>query len=110
MFTVNITGRAEQDIHQNTDWWEQHRSEEQAERWYVGIYAAMKSLSSMPARCALAPEAAELDLPVRNLLYGLSSKLTHRVLFSIDGDDVVIYRVLHMSQAVLTDNLDLQSD
>jgi len=107
VFTVKLTSRAEQDITQNADWWEAYRSKEQADRWYQGIYKAMQSLSSQPARCGTAPEASELGLPLRHLLFGISRRATHRVLFRIEGDDVIIYRVLHMSQAVIEDDADL---
>ncbi len=107
MFVVRLTERAEQDINRNADWWEEHRSKDQADRWYLGIFKAMQSLSNLPTRCGMAPEAGALDRPIRQLLFGLSRQLTHRVLFTIDGNNVVIYRVLHTAQNVLSNPDDL---
>lgn len=104
MYSIVVTDRAHGDIARNADWWERHRSKRQADEWVVGIYAAIESLAVMPARCAAAPEATELGRPVRNLLYGISRRATHRVLFGIDDETVVIYRVLHMSQSILSDD------
>lgn len=109
MFTLRLTQRAENDINRNADWWEEHRSKEQADRWYLGIFDAMKSLTQMPTRCGMAPEADSLELPIRHLLYGVSGKLTHRVLFTIEENDVIIYRVLHFAQEVLGETDDLLS-
>ena len=61
----------------------------------------------MPTRFGMAPEAASLDLPIRHLLYGVANKLTHRVLYTIEDNDVIIYRVLHFNQNVLDDEDDL---
>ena len=107
MFTVVLSESAQKDIRQNTSWWSENRSAEQAERWYVGIIDKIYSLENMPTRCAQAPEAAKLNLDIRNLLFGISSRPTHRVLFQIDGQNVVILRVLHMSQMTIEDAADL---
>lgn len=98
MFIVQITSKAERDIARNTDWWETNRSKEQADRWYVKIYQAMKTLEHMPMRCPIAPETEEFERLYRQLHFGLSSKQTHRILFSVDDETVTIYRVLHMGQ------------
>jgi plasmid stabilization system protein ParE len=44
MRRVIITGPAKRDIQEAHDWWAEHRSAEQAGRWYVGIRAAILSL------------------------------------------------------------------
>lgn len=98
MFVVVITSRARLDIESAVEWWRENRSAEQAERWYIGIFAALESLSEMPQRCRLVSNHEQLGREVRQLLYGVGSSLTHRVFFGIDGQTVTIYRVLHTSQ------------
>lgn len=99
---IIITGPARRDIEAAYDWWKEHRSVEQANRWYVGIHAAVQSLRSNPERCSLATEHDLLAQGIRQLLFGLGRRATHRVVFTIDGDTVVVLRVRHASQDVLS--------
>jgi len=39
-----------------------------AERWLRGLFAAILTLSDMPARCPVIPEADELRVPLRHLI------------------------------------------
>jgi len=84
VYSIVITDRAHNDIARNADWWENHRSKPQADRWVIGTYAEIEKLASMPTRCGSAPEAKDLDRPLRNLLYGISRRYTHRVIFSVE--------------------------
>ncbi|MEX2315798.1 MAG: type II toxin-antitoxin system RelE/ParE family toxin [Pirellulales bacterium] len=104
---VIISGPAERDIEVAYAWWKKNRSEEQANRWYTSILAEIRSLSSMPERCSMAEERDLLSAGVRQLLFGLGRRATHRVVFAIDGDDVIVLRVRHSSQDALSlDDLD----
>jgi plasmid stabilization system protein ParE len=102
MFRILITGPAKRDIQAAHDWWVANRSVEQARRWYQGIYVAIDSLRNTPERCSSATEANLLDQGVKQLLFGLGRRPTHRVVFGIDGDTVIVFRVRHTSQDVLT--------
>lgn len=102
MHRVIITGPAKRDMQAAYDWWSENRSAEQANRWYIGIHAAVQALRNMPERCPQAIEADLLDRGIRQILFGLSRHATHRVLFTIDGNSVVVLRVRHTSQDALT--------
>jgi plasmid stabilization system protein ParE len=102
MARVFITGPAQRDIKAAYDWWKENRSAEQADRWYAGIHATIKSLGSMPERCSLAPESDLLEQGIRQELFGLGRRATHRIVFAIDSDTVVVLRVRHTSQDALT--------
>jgi plasmid stabilization system protein ParE len=102
MAKVLITGPAKLDIQESHDWWSANRSQEQASRWYVGIHAVIKSLQQDPERCGVALENPLLIRGLRQLLYGLGRKPTHRIVFTIDGDSVIVLRVRHVSQDALT--------
>jgi plasmid stabilization system protein ParE len=102
MFHLLITGPAKHDIQIAYDWWAANRSRDQANRWYQGIQLAIESLSNMPERCALASEAELFEHGIRQLLFGIGRRRTHRILFGIDRETVVIFRVRHTSQDVLS--------
>ena len=102
MARVIITGPANRDIQAAYDWWKEHRSAEQADRWYVGIHAAIKSLRNMPERCSMAAECDLLAQGVRQHLFGLGRRATHRIVFAIDGSTVAVLRVRHTSQDALS--------
>ena len=103
---VIITGPATRDIKRPYDWWKQNRSAEQADRWYKGIHVKIKSLHHSPQRYALAAESDLLADGIRELLFGLGRHPTHRIVFAIEGETVVVFRVRHTSQdALASDDL-----
>ena len=104
MHRVIITGPAKRDIQAAHDWWAENRSAEQAARWYLGIQAAIKSLRKMPERYSMASESDLLSRGIRQLLFGLGRRPTHRVVFGMEDDTVIVFRVRHTSQDSLTSN------
>ena len=83
-------------------WWAEHRSADQAARWYNGFMNRLLTLESNPARCPLAPENDSFPFEVHNLLYGLSNKPTHRALFTIRPDMVYVFAIRHAAQQPIT--------
>ena len=107
MANVIITGPAKRDIRAAYDWWKENRSASQAERWYRGILAASRSLRNNPQRCSPAAESDLLSAGIRQLLFGLGRRPTHRLVFTIEDATVIILRVRHTSQDALSSD-DLQ--
>jgi plasmid stabilization system protein ParE len=101
---VIITGPAKRDIKNAHDWWKQNRSAEQANRWYQGVHAEIKTLRQSAERCALAAESDLLAQGIRQLLFGLGAHPTHRIVFTIEANTVVVLRVRHVSQDNLSSN------
>ena len=101
MVKVRITQPAEQDMQAALEWWRENRSVEQAARWYRGIRKAVASLRSRPERCPEAPEADLLPQGMRQLLFGIGRRPTHRIVFTIADQEVRILRVRHSSQDAL---------
>jgi plasmid stabilization system protein ParE len=99
---VFLTDRAQRDLVQACTWWAENRSAEQAERWYDGIANAILSLASNPERCPLAPENEAFPYELRQLNYGLGRRPTHRAVFGIRPDRVLILRVRHLAQKPLS--------
>jgi plasmid stabilization system protein ParE len=102
MHRLIITGPAKRDIQGAYEWWAENRSAEQAGRWYAGIHDAIKSLLNMPERCSWATETDLLAQGIRQLLFGLGRRATHRIVFTIEANKVVVLRVRHASQDALS--------
>jgi plasmid stabilization system protein ParE len=103
MHEVILTARAQDELKGSHDWWAQHRSRRQADQWYAGFVRAMLLLEENPDRCPLAPESDLFPDEVRQLFYGLSGKPTHRAIYTIRPDTVVILRVRHLAQKPLSE-------
>ena len=48
---MKITELTKRDIRSSFEWWRDHHSAEQADRWYRGVYQSIISLRQMPERC-----------------------------------------------------------
>jgi len=102
MHRVLISAPAERDMEQQHDWWAEHRSPEQAARWHAGFSRAIHELCLAPERCSLAPENGRWPFEVRQLTFGLGRRPTHRALFRVVGDQVIVLRTRHLAQGSLS--------
>ncbi len=102
MREVLITQRAQDELDSARDWWAAHRSVDQADRWYVGFVQAMLTLESSAEQHPLAPESELFPYEVRQLDYGLSRKPTHRALYTLRPDKIIVLRVRHLAQQPLS--------
>jgi plasmid stabilization system protein ParE len=79
-----------------------HGSPEAALLWYHGLEEAVASLASMPTRCPYAREHETLiGVELRQLLFK-----SHRLIFTIRGNEVHVLHVRHVAQA----NTEMVSD
>ena len=101
MYQVKITEPAMQDIRYSFEWWRDNRSVEQADRSYHGVHKSISSLLKMPERCGHAAEADLLDGDMRQLLFGIGRRPTHRIVFTFSDKVITILRVRHSSQDAL---------
>jgi plasmid stabilization system protein ParE len=76
-------------------------SERWATDWHDRIWEGLESLRTQPTRCGFAQENAWYKHELRKLLVGKRPHI-YRILFSIRTDTVVVLRVRHGSQALLT--------
>jgi plasmid stabilization system protein ParE len=97
-YRVVITGPAQRDIRDAVRWWHENRSPAQAERWYEKIIPAITTLAENPDRCPISPESDLLPTGLRQLHFGLSRKTTHRIVFTIEGTNVIVLRVRHVAR------------
>lgn len=99
---VILTEPAEHEFLAASQWWARHRSLDQATRWYEGFQDALETLRNNPERCALARENPKFPFELRELHYGLGSRPTHRALFTIRPDMVLVLTVRHAAQQDFT--------
>ena len=97
-YKVAITDRAHEELDQACAWWAENRSPEQALKWYNGFIQAIRSLAKNPQRCPVAPENDAFPYEIRQLAYGLGKRPTHRAVFTVRPDLVLILRIRHQAQ------------
>lgn len=97
-YQVVITEPAEVQLIETFEWWSSNRSKEQAIRWYNGFLDAMKTLSDSPVSHPIIPEAGKFPIELRELYFGLGSRPSHRAVYSIQPDRIVIYAIRHLAQ------------
>jgi plasmid stabilization system protein ParE len=99
---VVLADRAKRQLDSAVRWWAENRSPAQAERWYNGFLKAMQGLSRNPQRCPKSPESPRLLMETRDLYYGLGRRKTHRAVFTIRSDMVLVLAIRHLAQDELT--------
>ncbi len=88
-FKVIFHHDAVSDINASFDWGVEVWGKEQTVKWAKEFYSiCRKRLSQFPATCPVAPESAEFDTTIRQLLIG-----RYRVLFIIEENTVEIIYV-----------------
>jgi len=103
MFEVLLTKRAEFELEEQHRWWAENRSSDQANRWYSGFIAKLLSLEQSPQKNTSAPENDLFPYQVFQLNYGIGRRPTHRAIYSIAKKKVVVLRIRHLRQAMLTE-------
>jgi plasmid stabilization system protein ParE len=84
------------------NWWADHRSKLQADRWYSGLAKSIAGLSDNPERHGRSRECDLFPYEIRDLLFGLGPRPTHRAVFTIRGAEVVVLTVRHVAQRDLS--------
>jgi len=103
-YHIIVTDTAQADIRDIVTWWSENRSSQQAEQWYNEITPVIDTLINNPERCPLAPETDLLPTGLRQLHFGVSRTVTHRIVYTIDGSNVIIMHVRHLARKALTKN------
>ncbi len=99
-FRVEPSLRAQQDLNAIFEWLLAQQAGEPGLRWFFRLEEAINSLAEFPYRCPLAPESREFPFEVRQLIHGHKPH-RYRVLYTIDGDTVIILHVRHGRRASL---------
>lgn len=97
-FRVVTTDQAEREMQSAFDWWAEHRSKRQADRWYIGLGKAIADLSENAESHGRSRECDLFPFEIRDILFGIGRRPTHRVVFTIRGEEVVVLTVRHVAQ------------
>lgn len=89
-------------MHRAYRWYQQNAPEREADRWYHGLIRALRQLERNPDRFAVIHEDEEFGVEFREMLYGSGRRKTHRVIFAIRPDAVIVHAVRHVAQDDLT--------
>lgn len=91
-FNVLVTKIAEEDIRYIFEFISRDNPRA-AENWKAEIKSQIKSLKEFPARCSIIPEADDIGIDYRHIIYE-----NYRTVFKIADDIVFIMRVFHSSR------------
>jgi plasmid stabilization system protein ParE len=97
-YSPQITAKALREIDEALEW-RSKRSMTAADRWYVKLMEAIRSLADNPEHCGFAPES-EWYPGIRQLIFG-KKRSAYRILFEIRGEIVYILRVRYGAQDLL---------
>lgn len=100
-YRIIVRDHVREDIRRNRDWWAEHHSETQAERWFDLAFASLESLETFPQRHPLSYENDEFPYEIRDLPFGFGSRPSYRAVFTIKGDEVHVLAVRRAAEDVL---------
>jgi plasmid stabilization system protein ParE len=101
-YRVVVVPRAKAQLLEQALWWSENRSPAQAFDWLTRFEDKLRSLAKNPARFPPAREGTAIGRDLRELYFGLGSKKTHRAIFEIRENDIVVHSIRHLAQADLT--------
>jgi plasmid stabilization system protein ParE len=110
-YRVEITERAEREMRSAYHWWAENRSKVQADRWYAGMAQAIAGLSGNAKSLSQSRESEHFGIELRDLLFGMAHRPTHRAVFTVRGDRVIVLAIRHLAQQDLAaEDIELQGD
>jgi plasmid stabilization system protein ParE len=101
-YKVRLTSIAKLDVADSALWWAKNRSVEQASLWLEQIHAAMATLRENPERFAVAREDEAFPYTLRQMPFSIGKKTTHRILYRVRDNTVVVYGVRHVKERDVT--------
>lgn len=99
---VVVSQVARKELRNASYWWAKNRSADEAQRWYDGFLDALYRLETFADSHSLAAENEDFPLTIRELHYGLSARPTHRAVYIITDNQVVVIAIRHTSQDRMT--------
>ena len=99
---VVLTDRAHAEMEAAYLWWADNRSRVEAAKWYNAFADAIESLANNPERCAVSRENEQFPYEIRDLNFGIGRRRTHRAVFTIRREMVLVLTVRHLAQQDLS--------
>ena len=97
-YRILFTEQAHRDLRQACEWWVRNGSTEQAGDWFDGFAKAVYLVSENPERFPLAREDGSFSSELRQFSYGLAKHPTHRAVFTVRGNTILVLRVRHLAR------------
>lgn len=105
-YSIEYSHPAEIDIISAAVWWSENRSSVEAMKWLDAIESKIRTLEEDPHRFPIAPESDSCSVQLRQMLFGVGQRITHRIVFAVTDSKVRIVRVRHVAQSrLLPDDL-----
>lgn len=95
---IGLTDRAQAEWESAFQWWAENRSEAQANKWHNAFADSIKSLRKEPTKFPLSPENGAFPYEIRDLRFGIGRRKTHRAVFTIRPNIVLVIAVRHLAQ------------
>lgn len=96
-YPVLFVNRAERNILETLTWY-QKNAPHVLQRWHNNLNSAIRRLRENPDRFPLAHETETFPYRLREVLFGVGRRTTHRVLFVVRPKAVVVYAIRHVAQ------------
>ncbi len=96
-YPVLFVQRAEQNILAALTWYQKNAPDVSA-RWHKSLNSTLRRLRENPDRFPLAHETETFPYRLREVLFGAGRRKTHRILFVVRPNAVVIYAIRHVAQ------------
>jgi plasmid stabilization system protein ParE len=97
-YRVVIVPRAKQQLLEQALWWSEHRSAEQADAWVNEFEQKLTTLSNNLEKLPKARESQALARNLYEFYFGLGNKRTHRAVFEIRDQFVIVHSIRHLAQ------------
>ncbi len=94
---VAITSRAERQIERAYGWY-QVRDSASAERWFSALLEIFDQVCRYPENYRLIDESGRFPAELRQATFEAGRKATHRCVFAVRPEGIVIYAVRHLAQ------------
>jgi plasmid stabilization system protein ParE len=90
IYKVVLTPQAESDIEDSFTFIANGGSPKIAAKWLRKLKSEIASLSEMPNRCSMSPEAEKFGVELRQLIFGKANG-THRIIYRIDEPKLEVH-------------------
>ena len=100
-FEVRFTRQATAAFDETLEWYKA-RSPEAAHKWVAAVELALDRLEADPHRYPRAAEDGQFPAPLYQYAFGGGRKLTHRMVYVIRPQAVVVHAIRRLSQDALS--------
>jgi plasmid stabilization system protein ParE len=97
-YQILILPQAHLDINRNAEWWADHHSIDQAERWADAVYDQIETLDRSPESYAISAENETFSVEIRDKLVGLGRHPNYRAIFTVLENVVYVLAVRRAAQ------------